>query len=63
LDGISEQLSKQHTALSNQLEAFTQSSMMEKQTKEFLLNCLKQIQEQQPKNRNKNQRTDPKISR
>jgi transposase len=47
LDGISEQLSKQHTALSNQLEAFTQSSMMEKGTKQFLLKFLKQIREQQ----------------
>jgi transposase len=47
LDGISEQLSKQHTALNNQLEAFTQSGMMEKGTKQFLLKSLKLIRQQQ----------------
>ena len=47
LDGIGEQLSKQHTALINQLEAFTQSGMMEKGTKQFLLKSLKLIRQQQ----------------
>lgn len=47
LDGISEQLSKQHTALTNQLEAFTQSGMMEKGTKQFLHKSLKLIRQQQ----------------
>jgi transposase len=37
LDSISEQLSKQHTALTNQLEAFSQSGMLEKDTKKILL--------------------------
>lgn len=47
LDAISEQLQKQHTALSNQLEAFTQSGMMEKSTKQFLTRSVKHIEKQQ----------------
>jgi len=40
LDSISEQLAKQHTALTNQLEAFTQSGMLERDTKKILLACV-----------------------
>ena len=47
LDSISEQLSKQHTALTNQLEAFAQSGMLEKGTRQFLLKSLKAIRQQQ----------------
>lgn len=43
LDAISSQLHKQLTALSNQLEAFTHSGMLEKQTKQFLLKTIKAI--------------------
>ena len=46
LDAIDEQLGKQHTALANQLEAFTQSGMMEKETKQFLLKSIKSISQQ-----------------
>lgn len=43
LDALSAQLHKQLTALSNQLEAFTHSGMLEKQTKQFLLKTIKAI--------------------
>lgn len=47
LDSISEQLSKQHTALTNQLEAFTQSGMLERDTKKILLAAVRFIDHQQ----------------
>ena len=40
LDSISEQLAKQRTAVANQLEAFSQSGMLEKETKKMLIGML-----------------------
>jgi transposase len=47
LDGIGEQLSKQYTALHNQLEAFTHSGAMQKQVKQFLLKAIRDTGKQQ----------------
>lgn len=46
LDAISEQLSKQHTALQNQLEAFAHSGRMQKQVKQFLLKAIRATEKQ-----------------
>jgi transposase len=46
LDAISEQLVKQQTALGNQLEAFTATGMMEKETKQFLMRSIKTLKRQ-----------------
>lgn len=47
LDAISEQLSKQCTALQNQLEAFTQSGAVKKEIKQFLLKAIRATEKQQ----------------
>lgn len=47
LDGISEQLSKQCTALRNQLEAFTRSGAVKRQVKQFLVSAIKATEKQQ----------------
>lgn len=47
LDAISEQLSKQRTALHNQLEAFTQSGAVKKQIRQFLVKAIRAIEKQQ----------------
>lgn len=47
LDNISTQLQKHYTALSNQLEAFTLTGMVEKETKLVLLRLLKSVKEKQ----------------
>ena len=47
LDGISEQLQKLYTALSNQLTAFTETGMIAKQTKQCLLKAMRSARQQQ----------------
>lgn len=47
LDSISAQLSKQRTALNNQLEAFRQSGAVQKQIKQFLIKAIRIAQKQQ----------------
>ncbi len=47
LDGISEQLQKHYTAVSNQLTAFTETGVISKQTKQCLLKAMKSARKQQ----------------
>jgi len=55
LDGIQEQLSKQQTALNNQLEAFEASGMLENETRQFLIKAIEDIIDQ-------SQQVDKKIN-
>lgn len=49
LDNISQQLQKHYTALSNQLEAFTQSSLIDKPTRQMLEKLMKSARREQQK--------------